>query len=156
MKILIFIDHLIYSTCTLSNILTFLSVYCISDFCDVNYGSLATKVSRGRTFVCLEQYVSNLYSFFRREDFQVCDFDYEIYEQGRSQSVRSALFFIHEKIKLHETKDFKAQSALSYFVRWLVHLSFLRNDTNTLSNWVINARIYQNFSWQYLLQEKIS
>ena len=84
--------------------------------------------------MCLEQYVSNLYSFFRREDFQVCDFDYEIYEQGRSQSVRSALFFIHEKIKLHETKDFKAQSALSYFVRWLVHLSFLRNDTNTLSN----------------------
>ena len=66
--------------------------------------------------------------FLGREDFRVYNFDLEIHEQGRSQSVRSALIFIHEKIKLHETKDFKAQSALSYFVRWLVHLSFLKND----------------------------
>ena len=78
--------------------------------------------------MCLRQKASNVCSFLRREDFRVCYFDHEKHEQGRSKTVRSTLFSIYEKIKLHETKDFKAQSALSYFVRWLVHLSFLRND----------------------------
>ena len=96
--------------------------------------------------MCLQQKASHVYSFFRREDFRVYNFDHGIHGQRRSQSVRSALFFIHEKIKLHETKDFKAQSALSYFVRWLVHLSFLKNDKNRNSKNKLDHKWTKNWT----------